>query len=84
MSAVTIIGWMAVCCTTLAFVPQVIKILRTRSAADISLGTFAVMTTGLALWVIYAVIRSDLPLFVGNAVTFCLAGTILVLKLRLG
>jgi MtN3 and saliva related transmembrane protein len=45
---------------------------------------FALMTLGILLWLIYAALRSDLPLFAANAVTLCLAGTILVLKLRHG
>jgi uncharacterized protein with PQ loop repeat len=50
----------------------------------ISLGMFAVMATGTVLWIAYAVIRLDPPLIAANAVTFCLVGTILVLKLRHG
>jgi len=45
---------------------------------------FAIMIFGILLWLIYAVLRSDLPLFAANAVTLFLAGTILVLKLRHG
>jgi MtN3 and saliva related transmembrane protein len=65
-------------------VPQVVKTWRTRSTGDISSVMFAVMIFGILLWLIYAVLRSDLPLFAANAVTLFLAGTILVLKLRYG
>jgi MtN3 and saliva related transmembrane protein len=84
MLAVTALGFAAACCTTICFVPQVVKTWRTRSTGDISLGMFALMTLGILLWLIYAALRSDLPLFAANAVTLCLAGTILVLKLRHG
>jgi MtN3 and saliva related transmembrane protein len=84
MSGVALLGFLAAGCTTLAFLPQVLKTWRTRSTGDISLGMFAVMTIGIVLWIIYAVIRSDLPLFAANAVTLCLAIAILVLKLRHG
>jgi MtN3 and saliva related transmembrane protein len=45
---------------------------------------FAVMVIGIVLWLIYALVRSDLPLAVTNGATLVLAGTILVLKLRHG
>ncbi len=82
--AVMLLGLVAACSTTMAFVPQVIKTLRTRSIGDLSLGMFSVMVTGIVLWLLYALIRSDLPLAVANGVTLVLAGTILVLKLRHG
>lgn len=82
--AVMLLGLVAACRTTLAFVPQVIKTLRTRSTGDLSLGMFSVMVTGIVLWLLYALISSDLPLAVANGVTLVLAGTILVLKLRHG
>lgn len=82
--AVMLLGLVAACCTTLAFVPQVIKTWRTRSTGDLSLGMFSVMVTGIVLWLIYALIRGDLPLAAANGVTLVLAGTMLVLKLRHG
>jgi MtN3 and saliva related transmembrane protein len=84
VSGLSVPGLIAAVCTTACFVPQVVKTWRTRSTGDISLGMFAVMTLGIALWMIYAVIRSDIPLFAANAVTLCLAGTIVILKIRHG
>jgi MtN3 and saliva related transmembrane protein len=65
-------------------VPQVIKTWRTGSTSDISLGTFAALTFGVALWVVYSILRSDLALFLANAVSLALVGTILILKLKHG
>jgi len=50
MSELTFIGLAAGCCTTLAFVPQVVKTWKTRSTTDISLGMFAVLVHGVTLW----------------------------------
>ena len=80
----TILGLAAAACTTISFVPQATKAWRTRSTKDISLGMFALMTVGIVLWGLYGVVRMDLPLILSNIVTFCLAGTILYLKLRHG
>jgi MtN3 and saliva related transmembrane protein len=84
MSAVTLIGFLAAFCTTLAYAPQAIKTWRTRSTADISLGMFSLMVVGIVFWLIYGLLIEDLPLILANVVTLSLAGTILVLKLRHG
>ena len=80
----TAIGLAAAFCTTVAFLPQVIKTWRTRSTKDISLVMFLVFTTGIFLWLVYGVMRRDLPLIAANGTTFVLSGTILYFKLRHG
>jgi MtN3 and saliva related transmembrane protein len=75
------IGIVAGVLTTLAFVPQVIRVWRTRSARDLSLASFAVFTAGVAMWLLYGVAIDALPVIVANAVTLVLAATILVMKL---
>jgi MtN3 and saliva related transmembrane protein len=75
------IGLLAGVLTTLAFVPQVIRVWRTRSARDLSLASFAIFTVGVALWLVYGIAVGALPVIVANAVTLVLAGAILVMKL---
>ena len=84
MSAVTILGLAAGCCSTLAFLPQVIKTWRTRSTHDISLGMFLMLSGGMLLWLLYGILQDDLPLIAANGVTFLFAATILYFKLRQG
>jgi MtN3 and saliva related transmembrane protein len=84
MTALTLLGLIAATCTTLAFLPQVVKTYRTRSTKDISLGMFLVLVIGIILWLIYGVLISDLPLVAANVVTLFLAGIILALKLKHG
>jgi MtN3 and saliva related transmembrane protein len=81
---ITVIGLAAAFCTTVAFLPQVIKTWQTRSTKDISLVMFLVFTTGIFLWLVYGVMLSDLPLIAANGTTFVLSGTILYFKLRHG
>ena len=81
---VTTIGLAAAFCTTVAFLPQVIRTWRTRSTGDLSLGMFLVFTTGIFLWLVYGLYVHDLPLIAANSVTFVLSGTILFFKLRHG
>ena len=81
---IKLIGFAAATCTTVAYAPQFIKVLKTRSARDISLGMFLVMVLGLALWLIYGLLSGDAPLIASNAVTMLLAGGILFMKLKYG
>jgi MtN3 and saliva related transmembrane protein len=84
MFKLTFVGLAAAFCTTVAFVPQVVKTWKTRSTADISLGTFVVLLLGLVLWLAYGMFLGDAPLIVSNGITLVLAGSILVFKLRYG
>ncbi|HEY2178151.1 MAG TPA: SemiSWEET transporter [Caulobacteraceae bacterium] len=84
MSLATSVGFAASACTTVSFVPQVVRAWRTRSTGDISLGMFLVFSVGIALWLAYGLMVADAPLIVANAVTLVLALTILALKIRHG
>lgn len=81
-SAVDLIGYLAAACTTLSFLPQLVRVLKLRSARDISLGMFLVFSFGTALWLTYGFSIHSWPVIVANAVTLVLALSILVLKLR--
>ena len=81
---VPLIGFVAATLTTIAFVPQLIRIWRTRSAKDISLGMYALFTLGLVLWLVYGILIESWPLIAANCVTLLLAGGVLVMKIRFG
>ncbi|MGE0372742.1 MAG: SemiSWEET family sugar transporter [Gammaproteobacteria bacterium] len=82
MNPVELIGTLAGVLTTIAFVPQVVKIWRSGTAEDISLFTFSLYSAGLLFWVVYGVALRSLPLAVANGVTLVLALSVLALKLR--
>jgi MtN3 and saliva related transmembrane protein len=82
VSPVTLLGYVAGACTTLALVPQVVRTWRTRSARDLSLGMFVVMTAGIAMWLAYGLLIRDLPLVLANGTSLMLSATILSMKLR--
>lgn len=81
MDYVKIIGLAAAVCTTIAFMPQVLKTWRSKSAKDLSLGMFSLFFTGVALWLVYGVLQSDLPIILANSLTLLLAGSLLFFKL---
>ena len=68
--------------TTIAFVPQVLKIWRSGSARDISLPMYLVFTIGVALWLLYGVLTDALPVILANVVTLVLACAVILMKLR--
>jgi MtN3 and saliva related transmembrane protein len=82
MEAVEIIGLVAGLLTTMSFVPQAWKIYRTKSARDVSLHMFLAFSVGVALWLVYGLIKKDLAIVVANVVTLALAAWIVVMKLR--
>lgn len=78
------IGYLAATLTTLAFVPQAAKTIRSRDTSGISLGMYVVFIIGVACWFGYGVLLGSWPMILANAVTFMLAAAILGLKLRHG
>ncbi len=80
----TILGVIAAICTTCSFLPQVIKILRSKRTNDVSFLMYAILSTGLFLWLIYGFLLMDLPLIMANTVSLTLAMCVLVLKIRHG
>ena len=79
---VNVIGLAAAVCTTVSFVPQLIRIWRLRSAREISLIMFLVFSLGVFLWLLYGVFLHDFPIIIANAVSLVLSLAILALKLR--
>jgi MtN3 and saliva related transmembrane protein len=83
-AAVQDLGFVAAFCTTAAFVPQLIRVVRLRSAREISLPTFLMFSIGVFLWLLYGLSIGSKPVIASNSVTLVLSVSILVLKLRYG
>ncbi len=75
-------GFAAAFCTTVAFVPQLMRVVQLRSAKEISLPTFLLFSVGVAMWLVYGIWTGSKPVIASNAVTLVLSVSILVLKLR--
>jgi MtN3 and saliva related transmembrane protein len=78
------IGSIAATLTTTAFIPQAWQVWRTRHTKDISLGMYAIFTSGVALWAVYGVMIASWPVIIANCITLLLAGAVLVMKIRFG
>ena len=78
------IGAIAATLTTCSFIPQVLRVWRTKHTKDISLLMYTLFTTGVALWLVYGILLDARPIIFANCITLLLAGTVLVMKLRFG
>ena len=74
-------GYFAAILTTLAFLPQLIKTLKTKKADDVSLITLIMFLTGVLSWIIYGYKISSTPILLSNLITFILNLLILIFKI---
>lgn len=81
-SIIQFLGLIAGACTTIAFLPQVFKTWKSRSAKDLSLSMFTIFSLGVALWLVYGFLMNDLPLIAANLITLMLASTLLIFKFK--
>jgi MtN3 and saliva related transmembrane protein len=82
MESANTLGLIAGALTTVAFIPQVVKIWKSKHTLDISLGMFSIFSVGVFLWLLYGLQLGALPIVLSNGITLVLSLTILVFKLR--
>lgn len=75
-------GAAAALASVASFIPQIVKLLRTRDASGVSLRTYALTVTGFGLWILYGWRLGAWPLTLANAAALSLSATVLVLKYR--
>lgn len=76
-----ILGLVATCFTASSFIPQVITTYKTRDVSGISLSSYLIITIGLAIWLVYGLLKHDLPLIVANSMMVVLTAAITVMKI---
>ncbi len=74
-----LIGAMAAILTMFSFVPQIIKVYRTRSAHDVSLGTIIQMSCGVILWIVYGLYLHNRIIIFANIITITTLLVLLIL-----
>ena len=77
-----LLGYLAAVCTTVAFVPQVLKTYKSKSAESLSLGMFLFFASGIVLWLVYGIMINEYPIIVANLVTLVLAIILIYFKFR--
>lgn len=80
MDTIQTLGLAAAILTTAANIPQAVKVIRTRSTKSLSVLTYAMLFAGMVIWVIYGVLRDDMPIILANGISGLLCGIILGMK----
>lgn len=76
------IGLAAASLTMFSFIPQVVKMYKTKASKDVSVGTIIQLGCGTVLWFFYGLYLKDEIIIIANLVTFSslLAAVILYFK----
>jgi MtN3 and saliva related transmembrane protein len=82
MDIIVIIGYVAALLTTVSFIPQAIKTIRTKNTQGISLAMYLMFSVGVFCWLIYGIATKNMPVLLANGVTLCFALVILFYKFR--
>lgn len=82
MDLITVLGLVAGALTTIAFLPQLFKTWKSKSAKDVSLETLAIFSLGVFLWLIYGIYLQALPIILANLLTLIFNLIILRLKIK--
>ena len=77
-----LVGLTAAFLTTAAFIPQAIRIIKTKSTGDISFVMYLMFTVGIATWLTYGILISSFPIIIANAVAIPFAAAILFMKVK--
>jgi len=75
------IGWLAAGLTTVSFVPQALRVIRTRNTEAISLWMYILFILGIGAWLAYGFVLEDTPMIIANTITLSMASIILVFKI---
>jgi MtN3 and saliva related transmembrane protein len=82
MDTVNTIGYLAAVLTTVSFIPQVIRTVKTRDTRAISLAMYLLFSAGVALWCAYGILLHAWPIILANGITLSLACVVLWHKMR--
>lgn len=82
MDYITVVGLVAAALTVASFFPQLMKVFKTRSTRDISLGMFSIFCVAVFTWSAYGVLTNDLPVIIANVLVFLQALVIVAFKVK--
>jgi MtN3 and saliva related transmembrane protein len=82
MDLVALTGYVAGAFTTVAFLPQVVRALRTKSTGDLSFPMLLMMFSGVSIWSLYGGLVDALPIIVPNAIMAALIAVLMVLRVK--
>ncbi len=74
-----VVGSVAAALTAFSFIPQIIKVARTRSAKDVSVATLVQLAAGVTLWILYGIHLRDVIIIAANGITLASMAVLLFL-----
>lgn len=78
----TIIGTIAGILTSVSMIPQLIKVLKEKDVENLSWGMITVLLTGVSLWVVYGIMKDELPIILSNGFSVLVNTTLLIYYFR--
>ncbi|MGB2143605.1 MAG: SemiSWEET family sugar transporter [Flavobacteriaceae bacterium] len=78
IDSIEVLGLIAACLTTYAFLPQVYKTWKTKDVSAFSLPTFSLFFVGIVFWLVYGVLKESLSMILANTITLVSSFTLLV------
>lgn len=75
---IEVLGLVAGGITSVAMMPQLIKVIKDKNAEDISVVMLLVLITGLSLWVWYGILQNELPIILSNSFSVLVNITLLI------
>jgi len=78
IDSIEVLGLIAACLTTYAFLPQVYKTWKTKNVSAFSLPTFSLFFVGIVFWLVYGILKESLSMILANTITMVLSFTLLV------
>lgn len=84
MDWIQVVGLFAGICTASSLLPQLIKTIKEKKADEISKLMLFVLMTGVATWVVYGVLRKDLPIIITNSFSLFLNVLMIILRVKYG
>lgn len=82
MNWTQVIGLFAGICTSSSLLPQLIKTIKEKKAEDISKGMLFILMVGVGTWVVYGVLREDMPIILTNSFSMLLNIIMLFLRFK--
>lgn len=82
MSVTTLLGLIACLLTTGAFLPQIIKTIKTKDTKSISLSMYIIYMIGVVIWFVYGFMIQEIAILVGNIFSFVFGLTMLIMKIK--
>ena len=79
---VEVVGLVGATFTTLAFVPQVVKIWKNQSSNGVSLSMYVCMLVGIIIWLAYGILINSIAVIAANILSGILQVVIIFLTLK--